>query len=185
MVNFDERGGTYDHVPPPAPPPDPQAAAGQLSFRFDRSGVRVPAIAISAWIPERTVVNDQYRNTSVIHTLREHWPLGQPFSAREATAANLDPVLSLPSKRRVTPTTGPTSTHGRSRPSTPRSTRPSSRSAVSPKRCSLPCSRSGRNSARPSQMSAPTPRSREPRASPRDVRPHVPQPEHRDLIRDP
>lgn len=44
-------------------------------------------------------MNDQYRNTSVIHTLREHWPLGQPFSAREATAANLDPVLSLETPR--------------------------------------------------------------------------------------
>jgi phospholipase C len=100
MVNFDEHGGTYDHVPPPpAPPPDPVAPAGQCDFRFDRSGVRIPAIAISPWIPERTVVNDVHRNTSVIHTLRERWSLGAPFTAREAKAPNLSPVLSLQTPR--------------------------------------------------------------------------------------
>jgi phospholipase C len=96
MVNFDEHGGTYDHVsPPPAPPPDPSAPVGQFGFRFDRSGVRVPALAISAWIPERTVVNGEYRNTSIIRTMRERWSLGAPFSARDAAAQDIGPVLSL------------------------------------------------------------------------------------------
>jgi hypothetical protein len=96
MVTFDEHGGTYDHVPPPAVlPPDPTAPAGQMGFRFDRSGVRVPAIAVSAWIPEQTVINDQYRHTSVIRTLRERWQLGAPLTARDAAALDLAPVLSL------------------------------------------------------------------------------------------
>lgn len=100
MVSFDEAGGTYDHVPPPpAPPPDPAAPAGQYGFRFDRSGIRVPAIAISAWIPERTVVNGSHRSTSVLRSLRERWSLGKPFSAREATAPDLSPVLSLETPR--------------------------------------------------------------------------------------
>ena len=39
LVTFDEHGGTYDHVPPPAVlAPDPAAPAGQMGFRFDRSG---------------------------------------------------------------------------------------------------------------------------------------------------
>ena len=100
MVTFDEHGGTYDHVPPPAaPPPDPAAPAGQMGFGFDRSGVRVPAIAISAWIPERTVVNDEYRNTSVIRTLRERWSLGAPLTARDAAARDLSPVFTLDTPR--------------------------------------------------------------------------------------
>ena len=100
MVNFDEHGGTYDHVPPPpAPPPDPGAPSGQMDFTFDRSGVRIPAIAISPWIPERTVVNDEFRNTSVLRTIRERWSLGVPFSAREAIAASLGPVVSLDTPR--------------------------------------------------------------------------------------
>ncbi len=100
MVNFDEHGGTYDHVPPPpAPPPVPSAALGQLGFAFDRSGVRVPAIAISAWIPERTVVTTGYRNTSVLRTVRERWGLGAPLTARDAAAPGIAPVLSLGSPR--------------------------------------------------------------------------------------
>jgi phospholipase C len=96
MVNFDEHGGTYDHVPPPpAPPPNPSGPIGQLGFAFNRSGVRVPAIAISAWIPERTVVTSQYRNTSVLRTLRTRWGLGPPLTARDAAAADIAPVLSL------------------------------------------------------------------------------------------
>jgi phospholipase C len=96
MVTFDEHGGTYDHVPPPAaPPPDPNAPPGQMGFRFDRSGVRVPAIAVSPWIGARTVFNDQYRHTSVIRTLRERWQLGGPLTARDASAPDLAPILSL------------------------------------------------------------------------------------------
>src|SRR5579864_6604437 len=100
MVNFDEHGGTYDHVPPPpVAPPDPAAPAGQQGFRFDRSGVRVPAIAVSPWIPEQTVINDQYRHTSVIRTLRERWQLGGPLTARDGAAPDLAPVLSLDTPR--------------------------------------------------------------------------------------
>jgi phospholipase C len=100
LVTFDEHGGNYDHVPPPAAlPPDPAVPAGQLGFRFDRSGVRVPAIAVSPWIAERTVINDQYRHTSVIRTLRERWQLGAPLTARDAAALSLAPVLSLDTPR--------------------------------------------------------------------------------------
>jgi len=100
MVAFDEAGGTYDHVaPPPAPPPDAAAPKGQMGFTFNRSGQRVPAIAISAWIPQRTVVNEEYRHTSVIRTLRERWSLGGPLTARDAVAPDLSPVLSLSTPR--------------------------------------------------------------------------------------
>jgi phospholipase C len=49
LISFDEHGGTYDHVPPPrADPPDPAGPPGQMGFRFDRAGVRVPTVAVSA-----------------------------------------------------------------------------------------------------------------------------------------
>jgi phospholipase C len=100
MVTFDEHGGTYDHVPPPpAPPPDPSVPTGQMGFTFERSGVRLPAIAISPWIDERTVVNNTFRSTSVLATLRERWSLGNPFSAREAIAPTLRAVLSRDTPR--------------------------------------------------------------------------------------
>jgi phospholipase C len=100
LVAFDEAGGTYDHVPPPpAPPPDPAAPAGQMGFTFNRSGQRVPAIAISAWIPQQTVVNDEYCHTSLIRTMRERWSLGAPFTARDAVARDISPILSLSQPR--------------------------------------------------------------------------------------
>jgi phospholipase C len=100
LVTFDEHGGTYDHVPPPpVPRPDPSAPAGQLGFSFDRSGLRVPAIAISPWIPARTVVTGEYRHTSLIATLRERWSLGAPFTGRDAAAPGIAPVLSLDEPR--------------------------------------------------------------------------------------
>jgi phospholipase C len=100
LVTFDEHGGTYDHVPPPlVPPPHPGEPPGQFGFVFDRSGLRVPAFAISAWIPEQTVVTAEYRNTSVIATLRERWQLGGPLTGRDVVAAELSPVLSLAQPR--------------------------------------------------------------------------------------
>ena len=84
FIGWDEPGGTYDHVPPPAvPPPDPAAPAGEYGFTFDRSGYRVPAIVISPWVAEGQVFNQEHRHTSLIATLREQWNLGDPFTARE------------------------------------------------------------------------------------------------------
>lgn len=57
-----------------------------MGFTFNRLGVRLPAIAISPWIYERTVVNDVHHHTSVIRTMRERWKLGKPFTGRDADA---------------------------------------------------------------------------------------------------
>jgi phospholipase C len=100
LVTFDEHGGTYDHVPPPAAvPPDGNGAPGQMGFTFNRSGVRIPTLAISAWIPERTVINAEHRATSLLATMRERWNLGAPFSAREASAPSFADIFTLTSPR--------------------------------------------------------------------------------------
>ena len=100
LITFDEHGGTYDHVPPPvAPAPQTGGSPGQMGFGFRRSGVRIPAIAISPWIPAQTVITSEYRNTSVIATLRQRWQLGPPLTERDAAAADLSPVFSLDAPR--------------------------------------------------------------------------------------
>ncbi|MBP8212059.1 MAG: hypothetical protein KAY11_21040 [Ilumatobacteraceae bacterium] len=95
LVTFDEHGGTYDHVPPPAAVPPDGSGPGQFGFNFDRSGVRIPTVAISAWIPERTIVTDEYRSTSLLSTMRERWDLGAPLTARDADARSFAGVSSL------------------------------------------------------------------------------------------
>ena len=94
FIGWDEPGGTYDHVPPgPVPPPDSSAPAGQCDFRFDRSGYRVPAIIVSPWVQEGTVINDEYRHTSLLATLRKIWDLGDAFTDRDAAARTFDHLL--------------------------------------------------------------------------------------------
>jgi phospholipase C len=62
LIVYDEHGGTYDHVPPPACLPDGFSATPDktgvpgLTFLFDRLGVRVPAILVSPWVAKGTVV---------------------------------------------------------------------------------------------------------------------------------
>jgi phospholipase C len=100
LIGWDEPGGTYDHVPPPAvPPPDPSAPAGQHGFTFDRSGYRTPAIIVSPWVAEGEVFNDEYRHTSLIATLREQWNLGDPFTGRDAAARTFSHVFTLDTPR--------------------------------------------------------------------------------------
>ncbi len=100
FIGWDEPGGTYDHVPPgPVPPPDPAAPSGQMGFKFDRSGYRVPAIIVSPWVDEGIVINEEYRHTSMIATLRKVWGLGDAFTDRDAAAATFDHLLSRESPR--------------------------------------------------------------------------------------
>ena len=61
LIVYDEHGGIYDHVPPPACTPDEFKASSDATgtgreFLFDRLGVRVPAVLVSPWIPKGTVV---------------------------------------------------------------------------------------------------------------------------------
>jgi phospholipase C len=100
VVTFDEHGGTYDHVVPPiVPAPVAGAPSGQMGFTFERSGPRVPAVAISAWVEPATVVHQEFRNTSVIRTLRERWSLGAPLTQRDAAAADISGILSRETPR--------------------------------------------------------------------------------------
>jgi phospholipase C len=61
LIVYDEHGGLYDHVVPPACTQDdytaPPAATGTgEEFKFDRLGIRVPAILVSPYISRGTVV---------------------------------------------------------------------------------------------------------------------------------
>jgi phospholipase C len=93
LVVYDEHGGIYDHVPPPPCPPDGFTASTNdtgtgMEFKFDRLGVRVPAILISPWIPKGTVVDGRvFEHASIPATITKFF-LGDysPRSPREASA---------------------------------------------------------------------------------------------------
>ncbi len=98
VILYDEHGGCYDHVPPPvATPPSSMPTA---PFNFDRYGVRVPAVIVSPYVAQGTVLRASdsvpYDHTSIAATLRKRFPaMGPPLSAREAAAPDLDAVLTL------------------------------------------------------------------------------------------
>jgi phospholipase C len=61
LIVYDEHGGIYDHVVPPACESDGKSAPADKTgtgevFKFDRLGVRVPAILVSPYILRGTVV---------------------------------------------------------------------------------------------------------------------------------
>jgi len=71
VILYDEHGGYYDHVTPPATvPPDHH----QEEFTFDQLGVRVPAILVSPYA-RKQVVNTQFDHTSLLRYLVEKWNL--------------------------------------------------------------------------------------------------------------
>jgi phospholipase C len=92
LVVYDEHGAIFDHVPPPACPKDTfhstQVDPGTgLPFQFDRLGVRVPAILISPWIPQGTVVNRVFDHASIPATITKFFLGSYPHvSLREANA---------------------------------------------------------------------------------------------------
>jgi phospholipase C len=98
VITYDEHGGCYDHVPPPAAVPPSTPAT--MPFNFDRYGVRVPAVIVSPYIRQGTVLRPPgavpYDHTSIIATLRKRWPdLGPPLTARDASAPDLGNALTL------------------------------------------------------------------------------------------
>jgi phospholipase C len=109
LVVYDEHGGIYDHVPPPACTPDKFTASANdtgtgVEFKFDRLGVRVPAILISPWIQKGTVVDRVFDHASIPATITKFF-LGDysPRSPRETSAdvfiepnaAPVDPARNL------------------------------------------------------------------------------------------
>ena len=102
VVIFDEHGGCFDHVAPPAAVP-PEPPRSDQPFGFDRYGVRVPAVIASPWIKPGTVFRaadgqQPFDHTSVISTLRKRFGGAAPLpalTARDAAAPDLELVLNL------------------------------------------------------------------------------------------
>ena len=100
VLLYDEHGGFYDHVPPPAAVV-PDATSGHAQFGFDRLGVRVPAILVSPWVGEGIADHTVYDHTSLPATLKTMFGLPRFLTARDAAAATFEHNF-LPQARSVT-----------------------------------------------------------------------------------
>lgn len=98
VVCYDEHGGFYDHVSPPAaPPPDDR----HEEYSFDRLGVRVPALLVSPWV-DRRVEHTLFDHTSLLRYLIDKWSLGD-LGARTARANSIGVALTRDTARTDTP----------------------------------------------------------------------------------
>lgn len=110
-IIYDEHGGLYDHVTPPAcENPDGKICQnpgenrpGIPPFDFKRLGIRVPAVIISAYIEPGTIASDVYDHTSIISTARKLF-LGEKWqdnflTQRDKNANTFDKLLTRDTPR--------------------------------------------------------------------------------------
>lgn len=102
VVVYDEHGGFYDHVPPPA------AADDHPLLR--RYGCRVPALIVSPWTRRGSVAHTVFDHTSIIKTVLLRFcrrPDGTipDMGARVAAANHLGGLLVEPAPRPAPPQT--------------------------------------------------------------------------------
>jgi phospholipase C len=101
VILHDEHGGFYDHVTPPAATsPD----AFTSLFGFDRYGLRVPAVLVSAFIAKGTIDHRTFDHTSIPATLKQIFKLPSFLTKRDAAAQTFSDVLSLNIARADAPT---------------------------------------------------------------------------------
>lgn len=106
IVLFDEHGGYFDHIQPPATV-SPDGIPGRLDqtflvpFNFERLGLRVPAILISPWFPA-AVDSTVYSHASIPGSMIEAFGLPGGFlTARDKQAAKLTQQYLLATPGRV------------------------------------------------------------------------------------
>ena len=102
---FDEGGGYYDHVPPPAAvAPDgigPDWPAPAYTG-FAQYGFRIPAVVVSPWSRPDHVTNVVHDHTSILAMVERKWNL-PALTRRDAAASDLSDFLDLDQAAFATP----------------------------------------------------------------------------------
>jgi phospholipase C len=93
ILTYDEHGGYYDHVAPPAAIP-PDSIAPNIHVppdqpgAYDRYGFRVPTVIISPWAKRNYVSHVVHDHTSILRLIETKWNL-PAMTYRDANASNL------------------------------------------------------------------------------------------------
>lgn len=92
IITFDEWGGFYDHVPPPAAPiPAGERDVGNAD---GLRGFRVPTLLISPFARRGVTSSKVYDHASILRLIEWRWSL-QPLSVRDENANNLADELDF------------------------------------------------------------------------------------------
>jgi len=106
IYTYDEHGGYYDHVPPPAAPqPDPIAPELQPSDPpggYDTYGVRVPAVVVSPFSKPGGASDVVHDHTSILATIESKWNL-PALTNRDANAQTVMDFLDPSNEALGTP----------------------------------------------------------------------------------
>jgi phospholipase C len=78
IVTYDEHGGFFDHVSPPAVTTNPPPA--KTYDPFTTLGVRVPAFVISPLVEKQTVFNGQLDHVSILKLIGQKFGRGKGYS---------------------------------------------------------------------------------------------------------
>lgn len=98
VLNFDEHGGFFDHVPPPACQDDTVLPGPGPHPDLTRLGFRVPAIAMGPFAPRKVETAGPYEHCSVLKMIEWRWNL-PPLTLRDRTAKNLADALDFRNRR--------------------------------------------------------------------------------------
>lgn len=98
VLNFDEHGGFYDHVPPPACQDDTVLPGPGPHPDLKRLGFRVPAIAMGPFAPKKIETAGPYEHCSILKMIEWRWSLA-PLTLRDRTAKNLADALDFHTRR--------------------------------------------------------------------------------------
>jgi phospholipase C len=102
---YDEHGGYYDHVvPPAAPAPDNIGpdTSGPKYTGFKQYGFRVPCVLVSPWARADFISHAVYDHTSILALVEHKWNL-PAMTHRDAQAHNMLDMLDLSTPAFKTP----------------------------------------------------------------------------------
>lgn len=94
VLNFDEHGGFFDHVPPPECEDDTEVQGPNLK----RLGFRVPAIAMGPFASRRIEKSGPFEHCSILKMIEWRWNL-KPLRLRDRKAKNLADALDFTTRR--------------------------------------------------------------------------------------
>ncbi|HEY2624219.1 MAG TPA: phospholipase C, phosphocholine-specific [Dyella sp.] len=85
ILNYDENGGFFDHVPPPTPPSSSADGLSTVSTRGEISngqpiglGFRVPMMVVSPWTTGGWVCSEVFDHTSVLRFMENRFGVAEP-----------------------------------------------------------------------------------------------------------